>query len=146
MEDIYRQVNFRDAAMKLKRFLAIGSGSLLLMIFLQSVWGCFNVLLSESAVVAQTQTADARKAQADRLLQQGNEKFETSQFEAALQSWQQALVIYREIKDRQGEGNSLGDLGVAYYSLGKYVRAIEYQQQSLAIKREIKDRLGRVNL
>ncbi|MBD2743054.1 CHAT domain-containing tetratricopeptide repeat protein [Coleofasciculus sp. FACHB-1120] len=89
-------------------------------------------------VLAQTQ-AD-RKAEADRLLDQGIQQHQTSQFEAALQSWQQALIIYREIKDRQNEGKALGNLGVAYYSLGDYAKAIEYSQQWLAIAREIKDR------
>ncbi|OYD94979.1 Fis family transcriptional regulator [Nostoc sp. 'Peltigera membranacea cyanobiont' 213] len=97
-------------------------------------------LFQVSQVLAQTQ-AD-RKAEADRLLEQGIEQGKTSQFEAALQSCQQALIIYREIKDRKGEGQSLGNLGVVYYSLGNYAKAIEYYQQSLAIAREIKDRLG----
>jgi CHAT domain-containing protein/Tfp pilus assembly protein PilF len=65
-----------------------------------------------------------------------------SQFEAAFQSWQQALIIYREIKNRRGEGNALGNLGNAYYVLGKYDRAIDYQLQGLSVYREIKDRLG----
>jgi tetratricopeptide (TPR) repeat protein len=36
----------------------------------------------------------------------------------------------------------LGNLGLAYDSLGQYERAIDFHQQSLAISREIKDRLG----
>ncbi len=87
-------------------------------------------------------TASQRKAEADRLLQRGIQQFKVSQFAAALQSWQQALVIYREIKDRLGEGKSLGNLGLAYQFLGNYAKAIEYQEQSLAIARELKDRLG----
>src|ERR671933_167868 len=96
--------------------------------------------MPNSQVLAQT--PDAQKAEADRLFQQGIEQFQTSQFEAALQSWQQALIIYREIKDRLGEGESLGNLGLAYFSLGDYAKAIEYQQQDLALARELKDRLG----
>ncbi|MBD2206697.1 tetratricopeptide repeat protein [Calothrix sp. FACHB-1219] len=88
------------------------------------------------------QTPQARQAEADRLIEQGNQQFQTSQFEAALRSWQQALIIYREIKDRQGEGVALSNLGVAYNTLGDYPKAIEYQQQSLAIAKQIKDRLG----
>ena len=57
------------------------------------------------------QTVDARKAEADRLLQQGIKQFQTSQFTPALQSWEQALKIYRKIKDRQGEGTALGQSG-----------------------------------
>ena len=88
------------------------------------------------------QTPDARKAEADRLFQQGIEQFQTSQFEAAKQSWQQALIIYREIKDRKGEGNTLNNLGNAYYFLRDYIKAIEYYQQSLVIAKSIKDRQG----
>jgi CHAT domain-containing protein len=88
------------------------------------------------------QTPDARKAEADRLLQQGIQQAQTSQFEAALQSWQQALIIYREIKDHKGEGQALGNLGLAYHFLGNYTKAIEYHQQDLANARDIKDRKG----
>jgi CHAT domain-containing protein/Flp pilus assembly protein TadD len=89
---------------------------------------------------AQAQTTQDRKAEADRLLTQGNQQFQISQFEAALQSWQQALTIYREIKDRRGEGAALGNIGNAYYSLSKYEKAIAFYLQSLAIAKEVKDR------
>ncbi|MCL1466340.1 CHAT domain-containing protein [Argonema galeatum] len=85
------------------------------------------------------------KAEADRLLNLGIEQYNKSQFRAALQSWQQALTIYREIGDRQGEANSLGNLGNAYDSLGQYQVAIDYHQQSLAIEREIGSRQGEAN-
>ncbi|HEY9601698.1 MAG TPA: CHAT domain-containing tetratricopeptide repeat protein [Allocoleopsis sp.] len=88
------------------------------------------------------QSVDERKAEGDRLNEQGIQQAQTGQFEAALQSWQQALTIYQEIKDREGEEQSLGNLGNAYLLLGDYAKAIEYYQQSLAIAREIKNRLG----
>ncbi|WP_341531371.1 CHAT domain-containing tetratricopeptide repeat protein (plasmid) [Nostoc sp. UHCC 0302] len=81
-----------------------------------------------------------RRVEADRLLAQGMEQHKISQFEAALQSFQQALIIYREIKDRVGEAATLGNLGLTYSYVGDYAKAIEYQQQALAITREIKDR------
>ncbi|WXT99576.1 MAG: hypothetical protein Ctma_0276 [Catillopecten margaritatus gill symbiont] len=49
----------------------------------------------------------------------------------AIEYYQQALEISREIKDRQGEGNRLGNLGLAYARLGKVDKAIEYYQQAL---------------
>lgn len=76
--------------------------------------------LSPGGLRVLAQTPDAQKAEADRLLQQGIEQFQTSQFDAALQSCQQALKIYREIKNRQGEGNALNNLGLAYFNLGDY--------------------------
>jgi CHAT domain-containing protein len=101
-----------------------------------------NLLVPLAPAQLLAQTANPRKAQADKLQKQGIEQFKTSQFTAALQSWEQALKIYREIKDRQGEGVVLGNLGIAYDALGDYRKAINYQQQSLAIDRERKDRLG----
>ncbi|MEG3954755.1 CHAT domain-containing tetratricopeptide repeat protein [Microcoleus sp. herbarium2] len=91
---------------------------------------------------ASAQAIDARKTEADRLIQQGLQQYRTSQFPAALNSWQQALQIYRTLKNRQGEGNALGLLGAAYQSLGDYTKAIEYGEQYLTIAREIKDRRG----
>jgi len=93
-------------------------------------------------MTAQAQTTQDRKAEADRLLQQGIQRYQISQFEAAFQSWQQSLTLYREIKDRQGEGAALGNLGIAYSFLGKYGKAIEFHLRSLEIAREIKDRLS----
>jgi len=85
------------------------------------------------------------KAQADQLIQQGIQHCRVSEFEAALQSWQRALKIYQDIGVRQGEANSLGNLGNAYAYLGQHERAIEeYYQPSLTVAREIGYRLGEV--
>ncbi|MBD2483685.1 CHAT domain-containing tetratricopeptide repeat protein [Planktothrix sp. FACHB-1365] len=87
-------------------------------------------------------TPEQKKAEADRLLIQGVEEYYRSQYRQALQSSQQALTIYREIGDRGGEGSALGNLGIAYCSLGQYQQAIDYHQQGLTIAREIGDRHG----
>jgi len=47
------------------------------------------------------------------------------------------LTIYREIKERRGEGAAWGNLGNIYASLSNYAKAIEYYQQSLTIARKI---------
>ncbi|MEO0966756.1 MAG: tetratricopeptide repeat protein, partial [Cyanobacteria bacterium J06639_18] len=103
---------------------------------------------SELEALVQLELADAKlgsnpqKAEADRLLNQGIELYQKSQFKAALQSWEQALQIYREIKDRDGEGDILGNLGNVYLSLGEYKKAIELFQQALAIFKQIGDKAG----
>src|SRR4028119_859551 len=79
-----------------------------------------------SPLPASAQAIEASKAEADRLFQQGNQQFQAGQFPAALNSWQQALQIYRALKNRQGETWALGNLGSAYRSLGNHVKAIEY--------------------
>ncbi|MEG3901519.1 CHAT domain-containing tetratricopeptide repeat protein [Microcoleus sp. B4-C5] len=95
---------------------------------------------SDSQFPAIAQTTDARQVEADRLIQQGLQQYETGQFPAAMNSWQQALQIYRALKNRPSEGFALGFLGGTYHSLGNYAKAIEYGQQWLAIAREIKNR------
>ncbi|MEG5140427.1 MULTISPECIES: CHAT domain-containing tetratricopeptide repeat protein [unclassified Microcoleus] len=82
------------------------------------------------------------EAEGDRLLQQGIQQRQTGQLRAALNSLQQALEIYRALKNRLGEGTALNNLRLAYGSLGNYAKAIEYIQQQLAIAREIKDHLN----
>jgi tetratricopeptide (TPR) repeat protein len=57
--------------------------------------------------------------------------------------WLEAsLRAARSLKDRQAEGDHLGNLGSAYYRLGDAKKAIEYYEQALAIAREIGDRRG----
>ncbi|MBD1812076.1 tetratricopeptide repeat protein [Microcoleus vaginatus DQ-U2] len=93
---------------------------------------------SQLPVVAQT--TDARQAEGDRLMQQGLQQYGIGQFPAALNSWQQALQIYRVLKNRRGEAVALDILGTIYNSLDNYGKAIEYTEQLLAIAREIKNR------
>jgi tetratricopeptide (TPR) repeat protein len=93
-------------------------------------------------VVTEANRDEARKAEADRLLWQGIEQYQASQFREALQSWEQALAIYREIKDQAGESNALGNLGVAYRELGQYWGAIDLYEQALSIFREVGDQVG----
>jgi CHAT domain-containing protein/tetratricopeptide (TPR) repeat protein len=95
---------------------------------------CAGILLGMND---NTSVAVTRKAEADRLFEQGNQEYKISQFREALQSWEQALTIYRDIGNRQGEANSLGNLGSAYQALGQFDKAIEFDEQSLNIEREI---------
>ena len=50
-----------------------------------------------------------------------------------------------EIGDRNGEGITLGNLGIAYAELNDARRAIGYFEQALSIYREIGNRLGEEN-
>jgi CHAT domain-containing protein/uncharacterized protein HemY len=106
--------------------------------------GLFGMAISPDLpfVTAQVQTNQTRKAEADRLNKQGLQQCQAGQCEAAIGSYQQALNIYRDIKDRLSEGNTLGNLGKTYESLGKYDEAIASHSQSLAIAQEIGDRRG----
>ena len=51
-----------------------------------------------------------------------------------------ALTTAQQSKNRQGERNALGNLGVAYMHLGDMVSAIRFYKQSLRISRELGER------
>jgi CHAT domain-containing protein/lipopolysaccharide biosynthesis regulator YciM len=95
--------------------------------------------LKISEVPVQAQTTQNRKAEADRLLQQGLQQQSASQMEAAIQSLQQALIIYKELQDRQGEGLALAFLGDTYAVMNENQKAIEFAQQALTLARETKN-------
>ncbi len=104
--------------------------------------GLFGMAISPELPFVTAQVQTDRKTEADRLNKQGLQQCQAGQCEAAIQSYQQALNIYREIKDRLSEGNTLGNLGKTYESLGKYDDAIASHSQSFAIAKEIGDRRG----
>lgn len=83
-----------------------------------------------------------RKPEADRLFDLGMQQFQTNQFEAASQSWEQALNIYREIKSPMDEINTLINLGAVNNTLANYKKAIYFLEKSLKVAREIKYRKG----
>ncbi len=92
------------------------------------------------AVVAQAQTTQDRKAEALRLNETGLRQLNTGQFRAALQTFEQALVIYRAIGERKSEGAVLSNIGLAYRNLGQYPQALKYYEQSLIINKEVGDK------
>jgi tetratricopeptide (TPR) repeat protein len=57
----------------------------------------------------------------------------------AMQFFEQAMVIYREVGDRKGEGLALWNMSLLLYKLGKHAQAIEHGEQSLMIREQIED-------
>lgn len=82
---------------------------------------------------------DDRKTEAETSVKTGLQQLENNQPEAAIKSFEQALTIYQEIKERQGEGETLKNLGNAYVAAGNNTKAMEIYQQSLIIAKEIKN-------
>jgi CHAT domain-containing protein/tetratricopeptide (TPR) repeat protein len=63
----------------------------------------------------------------------------------ALDAFQQALTIYRDIRNRFGEASALGNIGVVEKEFGRYDAALSSSQQALAIHREVTERIGEAN-
>ena len=85
------------------------------------------------------QNPNNQKTQAEILLQKGEELLINEQPQAALQIFQQALTIYRQIKNSQGEGESIRLIAKAYYDLKDENKAMTYYEQALQIAETIKN-------
>jgi CHAT domain-containing protein/tetratricopeptide (TPR) repeat protein len=98
--------------------------------------------IPNSQVLAQTPSV----FNANTLQQMGKQQYQANQFAAAFQSWQQALNIYRELKQPIEELHTLFMMGDAYTTLGNAAKAIECYQQALAIARKTHDQLDESRL
>ena len=124
--------------MKLRKFGAIALVTLSVSGLLPSLQK-LPMPLWESSVLAQT--VDERQREADRLLQQGLDLFNSNESQKALQVLQQALNIYTEICTIPEENfnlspclkkaQSLSYLGETYFLLEDYEKAIELLEKSL---------------
>ena len=80
------------------------------------------------------------RSQAEELVQTGIQQFRAKQFDVAIASWQQALNLYQQQKNSQGEITVLETLAEASKMLGKYEQAIAYSQQLLTLAQGLGDR------
>jgi CHAT domain-containing protein/Tfp pilus assembly protein PilF len=92
--------------------------------------------------IAQTQTTQQRRDEAIRLNKVGVQQSGKGQFREALETFQQALAITKQINDKAGEGSILNNIGEVYRNLGQYPKALEFYQQSLVISKQIDDKAG----
>lgn len=60
----------------------------------------------------------------------------------ALDAYNQALPLWRDLRDRSGEARTLNNIGTVYSLLGETAKALEYFNQSLPIIRDLKDPIG----
>jgi tetratricopeptide (TPR) repeat protein len=60
----------------------------------------------------------------------------------ALDYYEQALPIRREVGDRAGEAATLNNIGEVYRGMGEPRRALDYYGHVLSILREVGDRAG----
>ncbi len=67
-------------------------------------------------------------------------------YQAALESYQQALAIIRQRKNRPWEWVILNQMGKVYEKLGQLQVALDTYKQSLAIRREVDERAARESI
>jgi CHAT domain-containing protein len=91
---------------------------------------------------AQTDRNQQQAAQAEQLYQSAVQQYRQNQFQPALDTFQNALAIFREIGDEVAQRKTLNNIAIIYDSLGQYPKAIESYQQLLALVRDIDDEAG----
>jgi hypothetical protein len=110
----------------------------------KSFWTTLPGILTETAAVIVAITGligglaaagiiGGSQPDADDLIQRGIASSDQGQYQEALNYYQQALVIYREVGNRAGEGFALQAMGIAYGSLGQHNQALENSLQALVI-------------
>ncbi len=84
-----------------------------------------RVLAQTPQVEQQASDVEARRAEGDRLLEEGLQQLNNRQLQEALQLTQQATAIYQEVGYREGEARALNNLGGIYELLGNIYQATE---------------------
>jgi tetratricopeptide (TPR) repeat protein len=103
----------------------------------------FICLLALASVAALAQGGGGKTwDDAVRLFNQATAAYNHARFQDAIGLFEEALVIVRELEERDAEGAILNSVGACYHSLSDFQRAIDYYEQALAIKREIGDCAG----
>lgn len=92
-----------------------------------------------SPVLVGAQTAANRKQEAGQLYQKANELLNQGQFNPALATFEEVLVILREIDERQGEAATINQIGQIYYNLGQYQQALDNYEAAYLIFQELKN-------
>ncbi len=113
------------------------------LLFLSSFIQIPTTILEQQSAVAIIQQANSpQKAQVDELIRKGEELLGKSKYLAALDKFQQGLILAQKINYKQAEGTACNDIGAVYNYLGQYPKALEYYQRSLIISRVIGNMAG----
>ena len=97
-----------------------------------------NIRSSEKKLAqAGNQTPEQRITDAVYLNQEGYDLYQRGETKSALDKYNQALVIFRQVGARAGEGNSLNFIGEVYLTLGENDQALHFFQQALVVFRTL---------
>jgi CHAT domain-containing protein/tetratricopeptide (TPR) repeat protein len=103
------------------------------------------VTASIAGAIAQSQNNSPEYAKGKQLLDEAEKLLQQGTGESKLQAialYQQALLIWRKIGDRNSQATTLLSIGTVYYTISQNQKALEYYNQALVIRRELKDSFG----
>jgi CHAT domain-containing protein len=106
------------------------------MVLFLSLTPCMGSKADRSTVLAAIPSQEQQQT-ATQYYQQGIAQYQASQIDRAIQSWQQALQLFRQAHDQAGELSTLGALSAGHIAIGDYRQTIHYAQQQQAIAQAI---------
>ncbi|CCI19165.1 conserved exported hypothetical protein [Microcystis aeruginosa PCC 9807] len=103
--------------------------------------------ISQPGIVppVQAQTNETKKAEAERLFNEGMQLVQqgtAESYQQAITKWEQALPLWRNLGDKAQEALINLQLGRVYSRLGFKPKALEYYNQALPLYQSLKDRTG----
>ena len=104
-----------------------------------------SLKLCEQALALSAETGDGTAALLTRALilnEQGTTQWHMGRLEASIESYAEALVIYRALKLPRQEAHTLNHMGNAFAALGEYEEALAHYKSSLKIDQQLGDRSG----
>ena len=96
--------------------------------------------VSEQRIDEDTLLIQYRAAQGRTFHNMGFNEGRRRAYSRAVEDYQKALDIRREVKDRYGEGRTLNNLGFSFIKLERFVEAEEYLNEALKAANETGDR------
>lgn len=85
-------------------------------------------------------TAENSHSEAKALLSLGLTYWSLSRYEPAIETFKQALPLYRDVGDLQETAKVLNNIGLVYRDLSDYGQAIAFYKQALPLFQDLKDR------
>jgi CHAT domain-containing protein/Tfp pilus assembly protein PilF len=85
---------------------------------------------------------EEKKLEAAQIYEAANQEYEAGNYLGAIEIYQRALKIQRQIGDRSGEADTLDKIGAANNRLENYDLALKFYRESLEIRQEIGDLKG----
>ncbi|MBE9101110.1 CHAT domain-containing protein [Vacuolonema iberomarrocanum] len=85
-----------------------------------------------------------RTSEADHLFQQAVEQYEANQWDAAIDLWQQALLLYQQRDNVPRQLATLHRLSAVYLQVGESQQAIAHAQGALTLAQQLNDEMAAV--
>ncbi|MGF1675271.1 MAG: tetratricopeptide repeat protein, partial [Rivularia sp. (in: cyanobacteria)] len=129
---------------RLKLFSLFFLSQCSLLVFFTKLVTAKPVVLEEIAQQSST-SENATRAAAQRVFEEANKLYRQGTAESlrqAIVKFEEALVLWRKLKDKKLQATTLNNIGLVYRDLGEKQKALEFINQALPLFGAVGDRVG----